>query len=44
VHKADVSFREKEARVTFDPGRIAVEQMIDAVNCLGFRASWKATR
>ena len=44
MHKADVSFREKEARVTFDPGRIAVEQMIDAVNGLGFQASRKATR
>ncbi len=44
MQKADVSFREKEARVTFDPGQVAVEQLIDAVNRLGFRASLKTLK
>jgi len=38
-----VSFRQKQARVTFDGERVSVEQMIDAVNRLGFHASLKAT-
>jgi copper chaperone CopZ len=42
VQKADVSFRDKQARVTFDPDRVGVEQMIEAVNRIGFRASLKA--
>jgi copper chaperone CopZ len=42
VQKADVSFRDKQARVIFDPDRVSVEQMIDAVNRIGFRASLKA--
>lgn len=37
-----MSFRDKEARVTFDPARVSVEQMINAVNRIGFRASLKA--
>ena len=41
MQKADVSFRDKQARVTFDPDRVSVEQMIDAVNRIGFRASLK---
>jgi copper chaperone CopZ len=36
-----VTFRDKEARVTFDPDRVSVEQLIDAVNRLGFRAAIK---
>jgi len=42
VQKADVSFRDKEAGVAFDPGRVTVSQLSDAVNRLGFRASVKA--
>jgi copper chaperone CopZ len=39
VQKAEVSFRDKQARVTFDQGQVGVEQLIDAVNRLGFRAA-----
>jgi len=39
VQRAEVSFRYKQARVTFDPGQVSVDQLIDAVNRLGFRAS-----
>ena len=42
MQKADVSFRDKQARVTFDPDRVSMEQMIAAVNRIGFRASLKA--
>jgi len=34
-----VSFKDKQARVTFDLDQVSVEQLIDAVNRLGFRAS-----
>jgi hypothetical protein len=37
-----VSFRDKEARVTFDPARVTTDQLIQAVEKLGFRASLKA--
>jgi copper chaperone CopZ len=36
-----VSLRAKEAVVAFDSGEVTVEQMVDAVNRLGFRASVK---
>jgi copper chaperone CopZ len=36
-----VSFRDRQARVTFDPSQVNVEQLIDVVNRLGFRASLK---
>ena len=39
--RADVSFRDKEARVLYDPGQVTVEQMIAAVDRAGFRASLK---
>jgi copper chaperone CopZ len=39
VQRAEVSFRDKEAHVTFDPDQVSVQQLIDAVNRLGFRAS-----
>ena len=42
MQKADVSFRDKHGRVTFDPDRVSVEQMIEAVNRIGFRAALKA--
>ena len=41
MRRADVSFRDKEARVVFDPGQVTVDQMVDAVNRAGFRASLK---
>jgi copper chaperone CopZ len=41
VQRAAVTFRNKEARVTFDPDRVSVEQLIDAVNQFGFRAAVK---
>jgi len=43
VQRAEVSFRDKQARVTFDRDQVSVEQLIDAVKRLGFRASLKAT-
>ena len=39
--RADVSFRDKEARVAYDPAQVTVEHMIAAVNGAGFRASVK---
>ena len=39
--RADVSFRDMEARVVYDPGLVTVEQMIAAVDRAGFRASLK---
>jgi copper chaperone CopZ len=36
-----VSFRDKEARVTFEPTEVTLEQIIGAVNRSGFRASVK---
>lgn len=39
---AAVSLRDKEARVVFDPATVSVEDLIAAVNRLGFRATLKA--
>jgi copper chaperone CopZ len=39
VSRADVSLRTKEAVVVFDPAHVTVEQLVEAVNRLGFRAS-----
>ena len=41
MNQADVSFRDKQARVTFDPAQVSVEQLIEAVNKAGFRAALK---
>jgi copper chaperone CopZ len=41
VQSATVSFRDKEAHVAFDPDEVTVQQLIDAVNRPGFRASVK---
>jgi copper chaperone CopZ len=41
VQRADVSFRDKEARVTFEPAQVSVEQLIEVVKKAGFRASLK---
>jgi len=43
VSRADVSFRAKEAVIAFDPQRVTVEQMVDAVARAGFQASVKGT-
>ena len=43
VSRADVSFPKKEAVVTFDPAQVRVEQMIEAVQRVGFRASLKSS-
>ena len=43
MSRADVSFREKEARVVYDPAQVSVEQMIETVNRAGFRAALKAS-
>ena len=39
MSRAKVSFRAKEARVTFDPSQVSVDQLIEAVKKAGFRAS-----
>ncbi len=41
MNRADVSFKTKEAVVAFDAGQVSVEQMIAAVERLGFRATLK---
>jgi hypothetical protein len=41
VRQAHVSFRDKEARVTFESTKVTVEQPIGAMNGSGFRASVK---
>jgi copper chaperone CopZ len=41
VQRAEVSFRDKEARVAFDSAQVSVEQLIEAVKKIGFRASLK---
>ena len=41
VH-ADVSFEEKTATVQYDPSQVTPQQMITAVNGIGFRASLQA--
>ena len=43
VNRADVSFRDKEARVTFDPALVGVDQLIAAVKKAGFSASLKGS-
>jgi len=44
VSRADVSLRAKEAVIAFDPARVTVEQMVEAVKNLGFQASVKGAR
>jgi copper chaperone CopZ len=41
VSRADVSLKTKEAVVAFDAGQVTVEQMIAAIDRLGFRATLK---
>ena len=39
MSRTEVSFRDREARVTFDPAQVTVDQLIEAVNRAGFRAA-----
>ena len=39
VREAKVSFEGKQARVTYDPAKVTPEQMVRAVDKLGYRAS-----
>jgi len=41
VNRADVSLKTKEAVVAYDTAQVTVEQMIVAVERLGFRATRK---
>jgi len=41
VNRADVSLKSKEAVVAFDAAQVTVQQMIAAVDRLGFRATLK---
>lgn len=41
VQRAEVSFRDKEVRVTFESTVVGVDQLIEAVNRGGFRAAMK---
>jgi copper chaperone CopZ len=43
VSRADVSFRDKEAHVSFDAALVCVDQLIDAVKKAGFSASLKGS-
>ncbi len=38
VEKARVTFQPPEARVTYDPARVTVEQMVQAIRRAGFEA------
>lgn len=38
VEKAKVTFRPPMARVTYDPARVTVEQMVEAIRRVGFDA------
>lgn len=42
MSRADVSLKDKEARVTFDPAEVSIAQLAEAVNKIGFRAALKA--
>jgi copper chaperone CopZ len=39
VEKARVSFAKGKAYVSYDPDRVTIEKMFEAINRLGFRAS-----
>lgn len=38
IKKADVSFNDKKAVVTYDPARVAVKNMVNVIAQLGFQA------
>lgn len=39
VEKAEVSFAERRATVTYDPRKVSVKDMVKAVSQAGFRAT-----
>lgn len=39
VTKADVSYERGQAVVAYDPGKVTVEKIIDAIETLGYKAS-----
>ena len=41
VQRAEVSFRDKEARVRFDREQVSVQELVEAVKRAGFGASLK---
>ena len=43
MNRADVGLKAKEAVVAFDPAQVTVQQMIAAVDRLGFRATTYAS-
>ena len=43
VKKAEVSFRKKEAIVYFEEGKATVDEMVQAVGKVGFRATEKSS-
>ncbi len=43
MSRADVSLRAKQADVVYDSAQVTVDQMVEAVNRLGFRASRKVS-
>lgn len=43
VRKADVSFKRKEARVSYDPTHASVDQLIAAIQKAGFSAKVQAS-
>ena len=42
MKKAEVSFREKEAVVYFEEGKVTVDEMVRAVAKIGFRTTEKS--
>lgn len=42
VKKAEVSFSNKEAKVYFEEGKVTVDEMVQAVSKVGFRAVEKS--
>jgi copper chaperone CopZ len=43
VIKTDVSYEDGSATVTYDPDKVTAEQMITAINTLGYTASVRST-
>jgi Cu+-exporting ATPase len=39
VHEAEVDFNSRQASVLYDPTRISIKPMIDAINSAGYRAT-----
>ena len=44
VKKAEVSFSEKRATVTYDPRKVGVKDMVNAVSQAGFQATEMARK